>query len=235
MKIVKIPYNIETDFDTISKHLLSKGWMYRGCGSDNEPYSTKWCESLDEGFIDKNNYCIIDWGCGYGRFLNYLLSKGIDKFKYYGFELHGEKNGDLLIDFCNTHYLDLNNSNRIIKFGYIDNTKLVDEATQNCNTILLGSVFTHMLIEDILLFLEKFDNFIINGGTVVFSLIIEKNRYDPRRPGAYGITSGYRVVFHSINELQKLCRNDRYKIQNICKFQTSHVLKHDIFRLTVNR
>ena len=78
------------------------------------------------------------------------------------------------MDFCESHYLTLNNPNRIIKFGYVDNNQLLDEALKNSNTILLGSVFTHMSINDSLLFLEKFDNFIINGGTIIFSLIIEK-------------------------------------------------------------
>ena len=234
MKITKIPYNFKSDIDTIIKHLRSKGWMYGGCGSDQEPYSSKWCESLDEGFIEKT-YCIIDWGCGYGRFLNYLLSKNIDKFKYYGFELHGKNNGDLLIDFCETHYLNLNNSNRIIKFGYVDDTKLLDEARQNCNTILLGSVFTHMSIEQSILFLEKFDSFIMNGGTIIFSLIIERNYYKLDGPGAYGIATGYACVFHSNKQLLQLCKMGRYKIIHICKFQTNHILKHDIFRLTSNK
>ena len=173
-------------------------------------------------------------GCGYGRFLNYILTKDIDKFKYYGFELHGEKNGDLLIDFCKTHYLNLNNPNRIIKFGYVDDIKLLDEATRNCDSILLGSVFTHMSMNDSLLFLEKFDNFIMNGGNIVFSLIIEQNIYKLIGPGAYGIPNGYSCVFHSNNELQQLCKNKRYKIQNLGKFQTNHTIKHDIFKLTSN-
>ena len=231
---MEIPYNFKTDINYIIEELRSKGWMYKGCGSDHEPYSTKWCESLDKGFID-SNYCIIDWGCGYGRFLNYILTKKINKFKYYGFELHGEKNGDLLIDFCKTHYLDVNNPNIIIKFGYVDDNKLLNEALKKCNTILLGSVFTHMSIDESLLFLKKFDDFIMNGGTIIFSLIIENNIYKLMGKGAYGISNGYACVFHSNTELRHLCKNERYKIQNIGKFQTDHKIKHDIFKLTLNK
>ena len=59
--MIKIPYNFESDIKGIIEGLQSRGWMYGGCGSDHEPYSTKWCESLDKGLID-GNYCIIDWG-----------------------------------------------------------------------------------------------------------------------------------------------------------------------------
>jgi hypothetical protein len=231
--IVTIPYNFKSDIDTIINYLSKKGWIYEGCGSDREPYSTKWCESLEKGIINAN-YNIIDWGCGYGRFLNYLLTKDISNFKYYGFELHGNNNGDLLIDFCKTHYSQCNNSDRIIKFGYIDDVELINEATKNCNVILLGSVFTHMDIKDSIKFLNKFDKFINNGGYIIFSLITERNIYELIGKGAYGIENGYACVFHSDKELEILSNNNKYHISNISKFQTDHTIKHDIFVLKLN-
>lgn len=228
-----IPYDFKTDIGGIIKCLRSKGWIYEGCGSDYEPYSTKWCESLDKGLVG-SNYCVIDWGCGYGRFLNYLLTKGVDRFKYYGFELHGERNGDLLMGFCKAHYLGSNSLNRVVKFGYVDDNELLDEALKNCDTILLGSVFTHMSIDDSLSFLKRFDSFVANGGAIVFSLILEKNVYELHGPGAYGIPNGYECVFHSTNELKQLCRNGRYKVRNLGSFQTDHTVKHAIIKLTSN-
>jgi len=206
--------------------------MYNGCGSDNEPYSTEWCKCLMEG-INKNKLNIIDWGCGYGRFLNFLLVKNINSFKYYGFELHGEKNGDLLINFCNENYISQNTSERLIKFGFVDNEELIKESLENCSTILLGSVFTHMAIEDVIQLLEKFKDFISSGGEIVFSLITEKNKYELNGPGAYGIKNGYDCAFYSQNEIERMTFDNKYKIEKITDFQTDHVIKHGIYKLSL--
>ena len=98
------------DSKLIIQKLISQGWSDIGCGSDEEPKSTKWCKSLEKGITDKKEYNIIDWGCGYGRFLTYIIRNNMNNFKYYGFELRGNTHGDLLIDFCkeNFSHLDTN-------------------------------------------------------------------------------------------------------------------------------
>jgi len=235
MSVIEIPFSFESGVDKVIGSLRQEGWYLHGSGSDREPYTSEWCKSLDNG-IDAlwRGYNIIDWGCGYGRFLNYLLTRAVKKFKYYGFELHGAKNGDVLLNFCKRHYSPLNCADRLIKFGYVDDDELINEAMGNCNTVLLGSVFTHMGIEDSLKFLEKFHDFICKGGIIVFSLIIEKDKYELVGKGEYGIEDGYAVVFHSQKELQMLSNKGKYSISNIGSFQTDHHVKHDIFVLRNN-
>jgi hypothetical protein len=231
---MNIPYNFETDVKNIIKELVSKGGP-AGAGSDYMPHTLSWCKCLNSGF--KDTYNIIDWGCGYGRFLNYLLSKKIEKFKYYGFELRGENNGNVLINFCNKHYLKCNDSNKIIKFGFIDEDNIVNEAIKNCDILLLGSVFTHLNINDSINILKKFDNFITDGGKVVFSLITEKNIYKEIGPNCYNNDNNiqtFGVVFHSDNEINLLNCNNRYKISLINIFETDHDIKHNIYSLKYN-
>jgi hypothetical protein len=200
-----------------------------GAGSDEEPWTTKWCQALATGIGEMEGVSLIDWGCGYGRFLNYMLTENVRNFRYYGFELKG-KRGLALNDF-NQNYLPLNDDHRTIKFGFVDNQDLIDEAVQNCSTILLGSVFTHMRIEDCVEFLNTFDE-VTKKGSIVFSLIMDTEYFLGPPALVYEIENSYCIVRHTEKELDMLTIGGKYKIVKCCDFLTSHKEVHTIFHLT---
>ena len=225
-----------TDNREIINLLLRRGWTDHGCGSDDELHSNRWCECLSEGRRDKTSYNIIDWGCGYARFLLHIMKEGKVNTRYFGFELRGKTHGELLIDFCRENYSHLDTKEgSSIKFGYVDNEELVKEAKNNCTTMLLGSVFTHLSLESSKAILKRFDDFIINGGEIVFSLILSADNVDNQvTPGVYENPDCFAVVYYSHDSLNALTLDNRYKIEHVSEFQTDHTLKHDIFRLTIN-
>ena len=78
---------------------------------------------------------------------------------------------------------------------------------------------------------------IINGGTVIFSLITEKNSYQEIGPNCYNNSNDmqtFGVVFHSKKELDLLNCNNRYKISLLGSFQTDHTIVHHIYSLKSN-
>ena len=223
----------------IIKRLRRLGWSDIGCGSDEEPYSTEWCKCLSKGRRDKTSYRIIDWGCGYGRFLIHIIKGGIRDARYYGFELRGKTHGELLINFCQENYSHKDIERYSIKFGHVDNEELIEDAKNNCTTMLLGSVFTHLNVESSIAILERFDDFIVSGGEIIFSLILARDdKYKEKDRGVYENSDCFAVVYYSKDSINALTLNSRYQIDHICVFPTPDVEKgtainHDIFRLTI--
>lgn len=231
-KLLPIPfdfndYNIRRVINYINDEC--DGSRFRGCGSDYLPHTVKWCNTLHEGIGELEDVAIIDYGCGYGRFLNYMLNKKINNFKYYGLELRGVRGNGL--NRFNENYLSFNDENRVIKFGFSDEQDLINEAIQNCNTILFGSVFTHWKIEDSIEILRTFDE-IIKKGKAVFSLIIDKE-YHCYNDMIYDVKDTYSLVTHTFEQLKMLTFNDKYKIQEMSHFDTSHSVTHTIFSLAL--
>jgi len=231
IKKLNIPYDFENDIEVILKYLVKEGWMYDGAGSDRQPYSENWCKSLEKGIGSnyKNGISIIDWGCGYGRFLNYMF-KTLKNFTYYGFEIPSINNGDLLIDFNKKTYERYNDENKKINFGFIDDYELINSAINNCNTVILGSVFTHISLADSKNIILKFEQLLKKqNGCIVFSVILA-DKYELVGPGAYGDSSAYEYVTHTAKQINTLTFN-KYKINKIVDFKTDHWAIHTILKL----
>jgi SAM-dependent methyltransferase len=242
------PFRTLEEINEVIDKVHQEGWMYgqpqkneppsirgrHGCGSDKPPFTERWCEALSTGIGSKlkDGLSILDLGCGYGRFLNYLYIKKINKFKYYGLEIPGDKNGDVLIKCNKEKYEPFNNSDKKIRFGFVDDEDLVNEAIENCDTLLLGSVFTHLSIEDSILIIKKYEKILEKeNGSIVFSLIMGG---DYKLAGtAYDCTRAYAHSIYTKKELEKLTINNKYKIKEVCEFKTDHEYIHTIYELII--
>ena len=229
-----LPYRAKEEIDRVIATLMQQGWMFRGCGSDYPPYTEKWSEALSLGIGSKftDGLSVIDMGCGYGRFLNFLLIKNIKKFTYYGFEIAGPKNGDILTSFNKKIYAHLNDADRKISFGFINDDNTTSEAIENCDTLLLGSVFTHIRIEDAIEVIKKYEKILEKeNGSVVFSSIMG-DEYSLIDEGCYGCEKTYGVVRHTNKEIGELTLNGKYLIEKITTFQTPNVgYDHTMYKL----
>ena len=174
------------------------------CGSESEPESTLWLSSLSSA-MEKNfddGLVILDYGCGIGRYADFVNSR-IKKFKYYGVEKANSENrhGENCLKFARKIY----GYNRKIKFGMID-TKFEKKAIKISNVSVLGSVFTHLDALEIMKILTKLMPIVkTNQGKIIFSAFIAET-FKTEGPGIYG----FKNVFHRsyitqqfINDLEK--------------------------------
>jgi cyclopropane fatty-acyl-phospholipid synthase-like methyltransferase len=218
-----LDYNSQVNM--IISELRSKGWKYSGVGSDFNPWSDKWCDVLlSNTGLFKNGMKLIDWGCGYGRVYMYL-NKHFTDFTYYGFELPGEYNGNILIETARKKY---QNDTRA-HFDYIDSPS-VDTAFKQCNAMILGSVVTHLSIEDSLSLFHRFLPFLENGGIVVFSTILS-NTYLCKGINAYLDGKAFGVVYNTINQIEDLAKSVNCKLEKVGTFDTDHKIVHTIFKI----
>jgi phospholipid N-methyltransferase len=208
--------------DDIILSLQERGWKYQGVGSDYDPWSSEWCKSLLQGIDLKDGLIIIDWGCGYGR-LYHFLSKLLNTFSYYGFEIHGESNGDILVQYCQETIPDA-------QFDFTDSI-LVQDALKKADAVILGSVVTHLRFEDSIQLLQKFQPVIDNNGAVIFSTILG-DTYKCSGPYAYGPEHSYSYVINTRDQINSMATILNYTSKEVGVFQTDHWAKHTIFKFT---
>ncbi len=205
--------------------LRERGWPYHGVGSDWEPDSTKWCNALlrdGAGVKFRNGLHVIDWGCGYGRFYNWLSSK-LERFYYYGFEPTGTTNGDILINMCKEIYTGN------CEFGVIEDIEFVNRAVAKSDVVILGSIFTHITIENANEIIKTFKPLLNNGGYIVFSVIIG-SEYKLEKPGLYGTNDTYEYTNYTSEQIVQLAINADCNLIKVSEYPAGP-WKHDIFRM----
>lgn len=175
------------------------GWW----GDDQEPNSSRWMASLSEAMGDgfKEGVCVLDYGCGCARYANFL-SERLEDFTYYGLEMNVD-NGK---ESCGVNAIKLAQSyfgkDKRIHLGFIED-EIEKEAFEKCDIILLGSVFTHIPIEEIEKINKKCMGTIDRGGIVVFSIFLG-SEYKPGIKGIYGIDDCYRTVHYTKEQLKEM-------------------------------
>ena len=154
------------------------------CGSDDEPWSTKWCEVLAQGFGPrwKEGVKILDYGCGYGRFCNYM-TEWFQKFEYTGLEVPNNEHAERCIAFAKRYY-----GNRG-QFNYLGGN-VEAAALESVDVVLLGSVFTHFTFPRFIEVFKWFIPTIERGGAVVFT-VIPGIEYTLGLNGALGLDGFY--------------------------------------------
>lgn len=182
-------------------------------GTPTEPESSLWCASLSEpiGKRFKEGLRVLDYGCGCGRYANFL-SRKLRTFTYYGPDVRNEVGS---IDQC----LQTFGNDKRVRFDYVD-TELAAEAIASAQVAILGSVFTHLLwnrFEEICI---KLMPVVQRGGIIVFSAYIANNytiqEKDPLRkaPGRtpYGLDCYYRV-FYTMDLIRSYATKHQIDIQ----------------------
>ena len=174
------------------------------CGSEKEPDSTLWLSSLSSAMGENfgEGMVILDYGCGIGRYADFINSR-IKKFKYFGVEKGNSENGhgENCLKFARKIY----GYNRRIKFGMTE-TKFEKKAIEVSNLSVLGSVFTHLDTLEIMRILTKLMPIVkTNQGKIVFSAFVAE-AFKTEGPGIYGFDNVYHrsyVTQQFINDLEK--------------------------------
>jgi SAM-dependent methyltransferase len=215
------PYS-SVEFRTL---LTNAGGSDLFCGTDEEPHSSVWLASLSAAMNDgfREGMCILDYGCGTGRYAHFLRQR-LRHFSYYGLEKAGSvaSRGERCISVAKAVFA-ADDRCRFSLFG----RPLEQEALELADVAILGSVVTHVDVDELYAIFRRLLPITRRGGQVVFSIFLaDEHRLE--EPGLYGFDDCYNRSFFTnaqlaevANALQlEFCERDRFIAQQV---NTHHI------------
>lgn len=198
-------------------------------GTDQEPGSSLWLASLSEamGAGFREDMSVLDYGCGAGRYAQFLRQR-LTRFTYYGLEnpggrvRHGEKSiaaGRELFRGDPRVALD-------VLGGPLEGTALA-----RADVAVLGSIFTHVDLDEMARILNRMQAITARGGKIVFSIFLD-DAYRLEGPGAYGFAESYDRVWFTREQLAPLFDERGLAATETESFLAQEVNLHHIFTLT---
>ena len=197
----------------------------KGIGTSSFADAIQWANCLVEPFeiLEKQPRVFLDYGCADGRLANFLASR-IKDFKYFGLE-HPDS-------VFNEHSNSVFFRDSRCHFGQIGST-VENEALESSQYVTLGSVFTHLKVEDFEIIMEKFKNIIMeNEGQVVFSIFIDKSYRWENHFGVYNVANCISRVFYTEKMIQDFAKSNKYKLTEHKSFLAQGENLHRIFKVT---
>jgi SAM-dependent methyltransferase len=197
-------------------------------GSDSEPGSSLWLASLSEAMGEsfREGLTVLDYGCGAGRYAHFLRQR-LKTFRYDGLEKPGSvfQHGEKSIKIARKLFRWAPR----IRFDLIG-SHLETVALARAEVVVLGSVFTHVDLEELRLILRKLQSVIARGGIVVFSIFIA-DAYRLEGKGAYGLENCYERVWYTAQQLSELYGQNGWVATERETFVAQEVNVHRIFAL----
>lgn len=175
-------------FDRTVSHRL--GIRRLGCGSNREPWSSLWCACFSEamGSWYGENMRVVDYGCGKGRYFNFLTGQ-LQDFAYCGLEVGETKHGRNCIKYAR----GLFGEDSRARFGFLG-TEFEREALLASDVVILASVFTHLDFDDSVKILDKLLA-LPSVRIIVFSVFWDVvERFG--KSGTYGDEKCYGFAYH---------------------------------------
>jgi hypothetical protein len=196
-------------------------------GTNHEPLASIGMSCFTDAIKSdfKENLSIIDYGCGAGILANFI-SERLTNFTYFGLE---PKNGwgPKRISLGKQYFNDPR-----VNFGYVDEYNDIIK-NNKIDTIILISVFTHLVIEDCLTILDTLKNiFDYNkDASIVFSCFTSET---PKTSGLdIHINSNYYSdSYIKLNDLQNYVDKNNLKLKKHMDFIAMGNWKHEIFKIT---
>lgn len=196
-------------------------------GTNYEPLASIGMSCFTDAVRDdfKENFSVIDYGCGAGILSNFI-SERLDNFKYFGLE-PSTGWGPHRIEAGRRYF----NDDRV-QFGFVEDYNEIIK-NHKIDTVILISVFTHLVIEDCLPILDNLKNiFDYNkDASIVFSCFSSDT---PRVSGLQpNINSNYYGDSHiRISDIQKYIDDNNLTLTKHMDFIAMGGWKHEIFKIT---
>lgn len=194
-------------------------------GSNIEPLASIgmscFLDAIKAEFND--GFTVVDYGCGAGILANFISSR-LKDFTYYGLEPDTDHGAERLS--LGKQYL---NDSRI-KFGIVEDYEYIKK--ESIDAVILISVFTHMLFDDIV---KVLDNIITifdynEECTIVFSCFIENvPRVVQHQPHIWERFYGESYI--SLTQLENYCTKNKIRLTNHIDFDAQGGYKHKIFKI----
>ena len=176
-----------------------------------------------EALTIQDSMTFLDYGCGDGRFANFLAAH-IKNFEYYGLEHPMSE----LIRFSKTSPFFKDSR---CNFGLMG-TDYETEALKKSKYVVLMSIFTHLRIEDFYIIMEKFEDIIKRkNGEVVFSAFIEDSYRYEHFCGCYGVPNCISRVFYTTKQLKDFAKNKDYVLTEHGSFLAQGENLHRFFKI----
>jgi SAM-dependent methyltransferase len=223
------PYRaIVSDFpDKISAYAASIGFGL--FGTTEEPNSSLWLASLSEplGERFRNGMKVLDYGCGGGRYANFL-SERLEDFQYFGVEKRnsGYGHGEGAIKAARKLY----GQDPRVQFGFT-RTRFEAKAVGTADIVVLGSVITHVAIDEAGRIFDTVAPVAGRGGVIVFSAFMA-DAYRLEGRGSYGFVDCYERAYYTGEQLRDLCSERNLTFVEEEGFLAQHVNMHHIFLVT---
>ena len=191
-----------------------------------EPHSSLWCASLVVPFQLREPFTILDWGCGDGRLFNFLSGRFRD-FRYYGLERPGEF-GTRCVARARQFF---GHDPRAIFDVYDTATEVT--ALAEAAFVVMGSVATHVPIEQFAAILLRLRVPLARGGALAASCFIEETpRLLNRR--AYGHDDCYGYVSYTRGQLDDACARQGLLLKICDTFVASDGSLHQMLKITAS-
>jgi cyclopropane fatty-acyl-phospholipid synthase-like methyltransferase len=211
----------------VRKYAAAENFML--FGTDEEPGSSLWMASLSEAMGEnfKESMAVLDYGCGAGRYAQFLRQR-LRRFEYYGLEKPGScyQHGEKSIRTARKLF----RCDRRIRFDLIG-SRLESKAIARASVAVLGSIFTHVDFDELQSILKKLQPIVSDGGKVVFSIFLA-DTYRLEDEGIYGQKNCYNRVWFTGEQLERVCHANDWAIVEMESFVAQEVNVHRIFALT---
>ena len=196
-------------------------------GTNYEPLASIGMSCFTDAVRDdfKENFSIIDYGCGAGILSNFI-SQRLDNFNYFGLE-PSTGWGPYRIEVGKKYFND-----KRVNFGFVEDYNEIIK-NNKVDTVILISVFTHLVIEDCLAILDNLKNiFEYNkDASIVFSCFISET------PKVSSLQSNinsnyYGDSYIKLSDLQNYIDEHNLTLTKHMDFIAMGGWKHEIFKIT---
>jgi cyclopropane fatty-acyl-phospholipid synthase-like methyltransferase len=198
-------------------------------GTDDEPGSSLWLASLSSamGASFRDGMTILDYGCGAGRYAQFMRQR-LTRFTYIGVEKPGSasRHGERSIEAAQQIFRD----DRRVTFGLIG-SETETAAGARADVAVLGSVFTHVDLDELQRIFAKLRPIAMRGGKIVFSIFIDE-AYRLEGPGGYGFPDCYGRAWFTHVQLRQASEAIGCVATEAETFVAQQINVHRIFALT---
>ena len=192
-------------------------------GTPAEPASSLWCASLVDPLALQEAFTLLDWGCGDGRLFNFLSAR-FQNFRYYGLERPGDF-GARCIERARSFF---GHDSRATFDLYGDRAEAA--ALTECTSLVMGSVATHVPIDQFGALLRRVRPILGRDGAAVSCFIEDESRC--LNASAYGHADCFGYVAYTRRQLEDLCATERLSYRTVDTFVSSDGSLHQILKFT---
>jgi SAM-dependent methyltransferase len=213
------------------KESCSNPQLWTHFGGDYEPFQSIYLSMFCDGVYDwlGNGMTVLDYGCGMGKFFNFL-SRRYSDFRYYGLEPKGSQWSEDAIRCAKDNF---GHDQRAV-FGHLG-FKEEELARRNATVAFLISIFTHMDEKKILETCLRLRRIARRGGVVFSMHHLDTDETLLEGPLFYGYSDIYKITYIRRAFVREMAEELGVKIEECGRVSLAEInVTHVLYRMTAN-